>query len=143
MPTDLPLGPVGERRDRGQRRLPAGHDLPPDVPLREPVVPGGVRLPGWADRRFQLGHGRVVALYIMVTVGRGWIETLRIDSVISLRTMGGLRFNVWTSLVLFLVGLVWFVASARLRPDGRSRCTTSGTSTSGRKRTARPDRVVA
>jgi len=70
----------------------------------------------WADRRFQLGHGRVVALYIMVyTVGRGWIETLRIDSV-ELSDVGGLRFNVWTSLVLFLVGLVWFVVSARLRP---------------------------
>ena len=70
----------------------------------------------WADRRFRLGHGRVLALYVMVyTLGRGWIETLRIDSV-ELSDVGGLRFNVWTSMVLFLVGLVWFVVSARLRP---------------------------
>ena len=70
----------------------------------------------WADRRFKLGHGRVVALYIMLyTVGRGWIESLRIDTV-ELENVGGLRFNVWTSIVLFLVGLIWFVISARLRP---------------------------
>ena len=36
----------------------------------------------WADRRFRLGHGRVVALYVMLyTLGRGWIEMLRIDDV--------------------------------------------------------------
>ena len=36
----------------------------------------------WADRRFRLGHGRVVALYVMAyTAGRVWIEMLRIDSV--------------------------------------------------------------
>ena len=36
----------------------------------------------WADRRFQLGHGRVLALYVMAyTLGRGWIEMLRIDDV--------------------------------------------------------------
>ena len=36
----------------------------------------------WLDRRFRLGHGRVAALYIMLyTLGRGWIENLRIDDV--------------------------------------------------------------
>ena len=70
----------------------------------------------WADRRFQLGHGRVVALYIMLyTLGRGWIETLRIDTV-ELEDVGGLRFNVWTSLVLFVAALIWFVVSARRQP---------------------------
>jgi prolipoprotein diacylglyceryl transferase len=70
----------------------------------------------WADRRFQLGHGRVVALYIMLyTLGRGWIEMLRIDNV-ELDDVWGLRLNVWTSLVMFLVGLAWFVVSARRHP---------------------------
>ncbi len=70
----------------------------------------------WADRRFRLGYGRVVALYIMIyTLGRGWIEMLRIDTV-ELEDVGGLRFNVWTSLVLFVAGLVWFVVSARRHP---------------------------
>jgi len=76
----------------------------------------GFALLVWADRRFRLGHGRVVALYMMIyTAGRVWNEMLRIDTV-ELQNVFGLRFNVWTSIVLFLVGLVWFVLSARLRP---------------------------
>lgn len=70
----------------------------------------------WADRRFQLGHGRVLALYVMVyTLGRGWIEMLRIDGV-QLDDVGGLRWNVWVSIVLFVAGLVWFLVSRHRRP---------------------------
>jgi prolipoprotein diacylglyceryl transferase len=70
----------------------------------------------WADRRFRLGHGRVLALYVMAyTFGRGWIEMLRIDSV-ELADVGGLRFNVWTSLVLFVAALVYFVVVGRRHP---------------------------
>jgi prolipoprotein diacylglyceryl transferase len=68
------------------------------------------------DRRFKFGHGRMFALYVMgYTLGRGWIETLRIDTV-ELNNVAGLRFNVWTSIVLFVVALVYFVVSLRLRP---------------------------
>jgi len=70
----------------------------------------------WADRRFRLGHGRVMALYVMAyTLGRGWIEMLRIDDV-ELKDVGGLRFNVWTSIVLFVAAAVYFVVSARRHP---------------------------
>ncbi len=70
----------------------------------------------WADRRFNLGWGRVVALYVMAyTAGRGWIEMLRIDNV-QLQDVGGLRLNVWTSIVLFVAAAVYFVVSTRLRP---------------------------
>jgi prolipoprotein diacylglyceryl transferase len=70
----------------------------------------------WADRRFRLGHGRVLALYIMIyTAGRVWNEMLRIDDV-ELKDVAGLRFNVWTSIVLFVAALVWFVISAKRRP---------------------------
>jgi prolipoprotein diacylglyceryltransferase len=70
----------------------------------------------WADRRFRLGHGRVAALYVMAyTLGRGWIEMLRIDDV-ELQDVGGLRFNVWTSIVLFAAAAVYFVVSSRRRP---------------------------
>ncbi len=70
----------------------------------------------WADRRFRLGHGRAFALYVMAyTVGRGWIEYLRIDPVQESNVFG-LRLNVWTSIVVFLGALVFFVVSARLRP---------------------------
>lgn len=74
----------------------------------------------WADRRFRLGHGRVLALYVMVyTLGRGWIETLRIDSV-ELSDVGGLRFNVWTSIVLFVLAAAYFVWSS-VRHPGREK----------------------
>jgi prolipoprotein diacylglyceryl transferase len=70
----------------------------------------------WLDRRFTLGHGRVAALYVMAyTLGRGWIETLRIDDV-QLDDVAGLRLNTWTSLVLFVLAAAYFVISARLRP---------------------------
>ena len=70
----------------------------------------------WADRRFRLGHGRVVALYVMVyTLGRGWIEMLRIDNV-ELDDVLGLRLNVWTSIVLFVAAAAYFVLSARRHP---------------------------
>ncbi|MCD4534802.1 prolipoprotein diacylglyceryl transferase [Nocardioides sp. cx-169] len=70
----------------------------------------------WADRRFRLGHGRVLALYVMAyTAGRGWIEYLRIDTV-ELNDVGGLRFNVWVSIVLFVAAAVYFVISLRRWP---------------------------
>jgi prolipoprotein diacylglyceryl transferase len=70
----------------------------------------------WADRRFQLGHGRVVALYVMAyTAGRGWIEYLRIDDV-QMDDVLGLRLNVWTSIVLFVAAFAYFVWSARRHP---------------------------
>ena len=68
----------------------------------------------WADRRFKLGHGRVFALYVVLyTAGRVWIEALRIDPA---NHILGLRLNVWTSVVLFLGGVLYLVISARRRP---------------------------
>ncbi len=68
----------------------------------------------WADRRFRMGHGRAFALYVMLyTVGRGVIETVRIDEA---NTLGGVRINVWVSLLVFLGALAYFVVSLRLRP---------------------------
>jgi prolipoprotein diacylglyceryl transferase len=70
----------------------------------------------WLDRRLQLGHGRVLALYVMAyTAGRGWIETLRIDEV-QMSDVLGLRLNVWTSIVLFLAAAAWFVWAGRTHP---------------------------
>jgi prolipoprotein diacylglyceryl transferase len=70
----------------------------------------------WADRRFRLGHGRAFALYVMgYTVGRGWIEYLRIDAV-EANDVFGLRLNVWTSIVLFLLSTAYFVVVGRRTP---------------------------
>ncbi|HSX66932.1 prolipoprotein diacylglyceryl transferase [Nocardioides sp.] len=68
------------------------------------------------DRRFRLGHGKVVALYaLLYTAGRGWIETLRIDPV-ELQDVGGLRFNVWMSMVVFALAAGYLLWAARTRP---------------------------
>ncbi|MBO2465926.1 prolipoprotein diacylglyceryl transferase [Actinomadura violacea] len=54
----------------------------------------------WADRRYKLTHGRAFALYVAAyTVGRGWIEALRIDDA---HHFLGLRLNDYTSIVVFL-----------------------------------------
>jgi prolipoprotein diacylglyceryl transferase len=75
----------------------------------------------WADRRFRLGHGRVVALYVMAyTLGRAWIEMLRVDDV-QLENVLGLRFNVWTSLVLFVAAATYFVVVGRRHPGREER----------------------
>jgi prolipoprotein diacylglyceryl transferase len=75
---------------------------------------GAAALLVWADRRFTLGHGRVFALYMIVyTVGRAWIEALRVDRA---EHILGLRLNLWTSAIVFVVGVVGFVVSARRHP---------------------------
>jgi prolipoprotein diacylglyceryl transferase len=92
----------------------------------------------WADRRFRLGRGRVVALYVMAyTLGRGWIEMLRIDDV-ELKDVGGLRFNVWTSIVLFVAAAIYFVVSARLRPGREDQVYAAGRGPQEPEPTAEP-----
>ncbi|HEY9335037.1 MAG TPA: prolipoprotein diacylglyceryl transferase [Kribbella sp.] len=67
-----------------------------------------------ADRRFKLGHGRAFFLYVAAyTAGRAWIENLRIDTV---NHFLGLRLNVWTALILFVLAVVAFVISAKRYP---------------------------
>ena len=68
----------------------------------------------WADRRFRMGHGRAFAFYVaLYTLGRAWIESLRIDPA---DLVLGLRFNVWTSLLVLAGAVAYIVVSARLRP---------------------------
>lgn len=68
----------------------------------------------WADRKYRLGHGRAFALYVAAyTVGRFWIEYMRIDDAHHLL---GLRLNNWTSVVVFLAAVACFVISAKKRP---------------------------
>ncbi|WP_078878158.1 prolipoprotein diacylglyceryl transferase [Streptomyces sp. NBRC 110035] len=68
----------------------------------------------WADRRFKLGHGRVFALYVAAyCAGRFWIEYMRVDEA---HHVLGLRLNNWTALIVFVLAVVYFVVSAKLRP---------------------------
>ena len=68
----------------------------------------------WADRRFKLGHGRAFALYVAAyCTGRGWIEYMRIDDA---HHILGVRLNVWTAIVVFVLAVTYFVLSAKKRP---------------------------
>jgi prolipoprotein diacylglyceryl transferase len=68
----------------------------------------------WADRRFRLGHGRAFALYVAAyTVGRFWIEALRVDPA---NEVLGMRLNNWVSLLVLGGAVAYIVVSARRRP---------------------------
>jgi prolipoprotein diacylglyceryl transferase len=62
----------------------------------------------WAERRFRLTYGRAFALYVAAyTVGRFWIESLRIDAA---HHILGLRLNDWTSLIVLLAAAGYLYA---------------------------------
>ncbi|MBC7630999.1 prolipoprotein diacylglyceryl transferase [Aeromicrobium sp.] len=63
------------------------------------------------DRRVRLTGGRAFALYAMLyTAGRFWIEQLRIDPA---NDIGPFRLNVWTSVIVFTLAAIYFVATRR------------------------------
>ena len=89
----------------------------------------------WLDRRRRWGHGRVFWAYVFAyTVGRLWIELLRIDPA---ETVLGLRLNVWTAILVGAFALAAFVvvgrrhpvreASPALHPDGADAADAAGT----------------
>ena len=68
----------------------------------------------YLDRKYKIGHGRLFALYVsFYSLGRLFIENLRIDEA---RLILGFRFNVFTSLVVIVGGLIYFVISNRSKP---------------------------
>ncbi len=115
-PTTLPWG---LRID--DAHLPAGSTYPPGT-LFHPTflyealwnLAGAVLLV-WIGRRMVarsgVTGGRLLWIYLMVyTAGRVWIEMLRIDEA---ETILGLRLNVWTSIVIFLVGAIGLILTSR------------------------------
>ncbi|MDQ4500930.1 prolipoprotein diacylglyceryl transferase [Sinomonas sp. ASV322] len=76
----------------------------------------GVVLLVWLDRRFRVRGGRLFWTYAAYyTLGRVWIEALRIDPAQQITLFGvTTRLNVWTSIVVFLAAaLVLLALSAR------------------------------
>lgn len=68
-------------------------------------------------RRFKLNHGRVFWLYVILyTLGRVWIEMLRIDDA---EMILGLRLNVWTSILVcaLATAMFWWLRRYRATPD--------------------------
>jgi prolipoprotein diacylglyceryltransferase len=69
----------------------------------------------YLDRRFRLGRGNVMALYVMgYTLGRVWIEALRTDHA---NHILGLRLNIWTSIIVFALALTWFLRHGGLHAE--------------------------
>ncbi len=112
-PTTLPWG----------LRIDAAHrpDATPNIAIYQPTFLyesvwciGVAVVVLWADRRFRLGHGEVFWLYAgLYTVGRGWIEYLRVDDA---EHFWGLRLNDWTSIVVFTMSVIAFVWLRRKHP---------------------------
>ncbi len=83
----------------------------------------GVALLLLLDRRFRLRGGRLFWLYVaFYTVGRLWIELLRIDDAEMITFFGVTqRLNVWTSILLLIASLAFFTYltfKARRRGEG-------------------------
>jgi prolipoprotein diacylglyceryl transferase len=112
-PTDLPWGLRidPEHRPEGFEDVETFH---PTFAYEALWNSAGAALLVWADRRFRLGNGRVFWLYVVVyTAGRLWVEALRIDPA---ERVLGLRLNIWTALLVCLLGVAGFLVSARRHP---------------------------
>ncbi|MBA2698363.1 MAG: prolipoprotein diacylglyceryl transferase [Nocardioidaceae bacterium] len=115
-PTKLPWGLKIDTEHRGQ--------LPVSMQDEETFHPtflyeslwclGVAAVVIWAERRFRLGYGRAFALYVMAyTVGRVWIEYLRVDTA---NAFFGVRLNVFTCVIVFLLAAAYFVIVGKRHP---------------------------
>ena len=69
-----------------------------------------IKLPGFL-KQITSKQGDIFALYILgYTVGRVWIESLRIDEA---NLILGLRLNIWVSLIVLLTASAYLIASKR------------------------------
>ena len=115
-PTTLPWG-----LQIDDAHLPAGSAYPPGTLFHPTFLYEalwnlvGAALLVWIGRRMRarsgVTGGRLLWAYLMsYTAGRVWIEMLRIDEA---ETVLGLRLNVWTSIVIFLVGAIGLALVSR------------------------------
>lgn len=115
LPTDLPWG---LEIDSSNPAYPAGL---PDGVLFHPTFLYesiwslmGVALLLAADRRFNLRWGKMIGLYLIYySVGRAWIESIRIDPS---EILLGLRVNIWSALLGIALGLAIMIIQARRHP---------------------------
>lgn len=74
----------------------------------------GAALLVWLGRRAAayLKAGSLFTVYVMwYTLGRGWIETLRIDYA---HEFLGVRINVWVAMMVFVLGAIAFIVVQRV-----------------------------
>ncbi|MET0450416.1 MAG: prolipoprotein diacylglyceryl transferase, partial [Mycobacterium sp.] len=69
----------------------------------------------WADRRFNLGHGRLFALYVAgYCVGRFWVELMRSDDA---TLIAGIRVNSFTSMFVLIGAVIYIMVAPKGRED--------------------------
>jgi prolipoprotein diacylglyceryl transferase len=107
-PTDLPWG---LRIDPDSPNFPAGTEpgtlFHPTFLYESLWNLAGVVILLALDRKFHFRRGRLFWLYAAYyTLGRVWIEAMRIDDA---ELIFGVRLNVWTSILVFLVAIAFFI----------------------------------
>lgn len=84
----------------------------------------GVLVLVMVDRRWKVGHGRLFALYVAIyTFGRFWVELLRDDDATHLF---GIRINSYTSAIVFLCAVVYFILATKGRETAAQLAPTGG-----------------
>ncbi|MDR7310044.1 prolipoprotein diacylglyceryl transferase [Nocardioides luteus] len=109
-PTDLPWGLEIDpsRFPEGPSQFPAGTTFHPTFLYEFGWDLLAFFVIVYLQKKLRLGGGRVVALYVMAyCLGRGMIETLRIDNV-QLADVLGLRWSEWMSIILFVLAAAWW-----------------------------------
>lgn len=67
------------------------------------------------DRRRQIGHGRLFAMYVAgYCAGRFWIELMRSDPA---NEVAGIRINVFTAVIAFAAAVVYIALARKGRED--------------------------
>ncbi len=108
---------------------PANANFPPDMAAGTLFHPTflyemlwnlvGVAILLLLDKKFNFRWGRLFWLYaVYYTLGRVWIEALRIDDAEQINLFGiTTRLNVWTSIFVFIAALaIFFILGRRGRP---------------------------
>ncbi|MCV7357816.1 prolipoprotein diacylglyceryl transferase [Mycolicibacterium fluoranthenivorans] len=73
----------------------------------------------WIDKRFNMGHGRLFALYVAgYCVGRFWVELMRSDP--ASMPVDGIRVNTFTSTFVFVAAVVYVMVAPKGREDPAS-----------------------
>lgn len=124
-PTDLPWG---LEIDASNANFPAGVEpgtlFHPTFLYESLWNLAGVAILLLLDKKFRLHGGRMFWLYVAYyTLGRVWIEALRIDDAEMISLFGlTARLNVWVSLLVFLLAVVAFLylSAKRKRPSART-----------------------
>jgi prolipoprotein diacylglyceryl transferase len=115
-PTDLPW--ALEIDDAHNLDYPPGTTFHPTFLYESLWNAGLVVVLLWVQRRFRLGPGRLLGVYLIgYGIGRFWIEALRIDPT-EASDVAGLRWNQWVALAAVVGGAVHlWVTRGRHWPD--------------------------